>query len=93
MATKLVIEPIFETDIKECSYGFRPKRLHRTAIFTMMQPEIIVFVTERIRQRGTMKCLNKSPSKMISTQVLDNQESLYIYFQHINILTSLRCFS
>ena len=26
MATKLVIEPIFEADFEECSYGFRPKR-------------------------------------------------------------------
>jgi RNA-directed DNA polymerase len=26
MATKLVIEPIFEADFRECSYGFRPKR-------------------------------------------------------------------
>lgn len=26
MATKLVIEPIFEADFKECSYGFRPQR-------------------------------------------------------------------
>jgi RNA-directed DNA polymerase len=25
-ATKLVIEPIFEVDFKECSYGFRPNR-------------------------------------------------------------------
>jgi RNA-directed DNA polymerase len=25
-ATKLVIEPVFEADFKECSYGFRPKR-------------------------------------------------------------------
>lgn len=25
-ATKLVIEPIFEVDFKDCSYGFRPKR-------------------------------------------------------------------
>jgi len=25
-ATKLVIEPIFEADFRECSYGFRPKR-------------------------------------------------------------------
>lgn len=25
-ATKLVIEPLFEADFKECSYGFRPKR-------------------------------------------------------------------
>ena len=26
MATKLVIEPIFEADFQPCSYGFRPKR-------------------------------------------------------------------
>ncbi len=26
MATKIVIEPIFEADFKECSFGFRPKR-------------------------------------------------------------------
>ncbi|MBD2866643.1 group II intron reverse transcriptase/maturase, partial [Paenibacillus sp. IB182363] len=26
MAAKLVIEPIFEADFRDCSYGFRPKR-------------------------------------------------------------------
>jgi RNA-directed DNA polymerase len=26
MATKIVIEPIFEADFQECSYGFRPRR-------------------------------------------------------------------
>jgi RNA-directed DNA polymerase len=26
MATKLVLEPIFEADFEDCSYGFRPKR-------------------------------------------------------------------
>jgi RNA-directed DNA polymerase len=32
MATKLVIEPIFETDFKDFSYGFRPKRDAKGAI-------------------------------------------------------------
>ncbi|MEW9698160.1 reverse transcriptase domain-containing protein [Paenibacillus sp. SI8] len=32
IATKLVLEPIFETEFKECSYGFRPKRDIRGAI-------------------------------------------------------------
>lgn len=32
MATKLVIEPIFEADFKESSYGFRPKRNAHQAI-------------------------------------------------------------
>ena len=26
MATKLVVEPIYEADFRPCSYGFRPKR-------------------------------------------------------------------
>ncbi|MFD2333642.1 group II intron reverse transcriptase/maturase [Cohnella sp. GCM10020058] len=32
MATKIVVEPIFEADFKDCSYGFRPKRSQHGAI-------------------------------------------------------------
>lgn len=32
MAVKLVIEPIFEADFKDCSYGFRPKRSAHQAV-------------------------------------------------------------
>lgn len=32
MATKIVIEPIFEADFKEVSYGFRPKRNQHMAL-------------------------------------------------------------
>jgi len=32
MATKLVIEPIFEADFQENSYGFRPKRNAHQAV-------------------------------------------------------------
>ncbi|MEK4249305.1 group II intron reverse transcriptase/maturase [Paenibacillus sp. FSL W7-1287] len=32
MATKLMIEPIFETDFQESSYGFRPKRSAKQAL-------------------------------------------------------------
>jgi len=35
MATKIVIEPIFEADFKECSYGFRPKRNATQALETI----------------------------------------------------------
>jgi len=31
-ATKLVVEPIFEADFQECSYGFRPKRSPTAAL-------------------------------------------------------------
>lgn len=32
MAVKLVIEPLFEADFLECSYGFRPKRSNQQAV-------------------------------------------------------------
>lgn len=32
MATKLILEPIFEADFRDCSYGFRPKRSAKDAI-------------------------------------------------------------
>jgi len=32
MAAKMVIEPIFEADFQECSYGFRPKRSAQQAL-------------------------------------------------------------
>lgn len=32
MATKLILEPIFEADFQECSFGFRPKRGAKQAL-------------------------------------------------------------
>ena len=32
MAAKLVLEPVFEADFQECSYGFRPKRSAQQAL-------------------------------------------------------------
>lgn len=32
MATKMVLEPIFEADFRDCSFGFRPKRSAKQAI-------------------------------------------------------------
>jgi RNA-directed DNA polymerase len=32
MATKIVIEPVFEADFMDCSYGFRPKRSAKQAM-------------------------------------------------------------
>jgi len=37
MATKMVIEPIFEADFLECSYGFRPKRSATQALEVIRQ--------------------------------------------------------
>lgn len=35
MCCKMVIEPIFEADFEDCSYGFRPKRSAKDAITTI----------------------------------------------------------
>ena len=32
MATVLILEPIFEADFEDCSYGFRPKRSAHQAL-------------------------------------------------------------
>ena len=32
MAAKIAIEPVFEADFRDCSYGFRPKRSARQAL-------------------------------------------------------------
>jgi len=37
MAVKIVIEPIFEADFEECSYGFRPKRDAHQAVGAIRQ--------------------------------------------------------
>lgn len=37
MATKLVLEPIFEADFLECSYGFRPRRSAHQALSAIIK--------------------------------------------------------
>jgi len=37
MATKLVVEPIFEADFRPCSYGFRPQRSATDALETLRE--------------------------------------------------------
>ena len=37
MAVKLVIEPIFEAKLEDCSYGFRPKRDAHQAVGAVRQ--------------------------------------------------------
>ena len=37
MATVLILEPIFEADFEDCSYGFRPKRSAHQALEAIRQ--------------------------------------------------------
>jgi group II intron reverse transcriptase/maturase len=57
MATKMVIEPIFEADFCDCSYGFRPKRDAHMAIGD---------VTRELR-KGKVRVLDADISKYFDT--------------------------
>ncbi len=69
-ATKLVIEPILETNFLDCSYGFRPKRGARQAIeaiqaavslkgqLVVIDADIVGFFNN-IRQRVLLKLLQR----------------------------------
>ena len=46
MACKLVIEPIFEANFLECSYGFRPGRSAQMAILKIVQ--VVSFLKQRV---------------------------------------------
>lgn len=39
MAAKIVLEPIFEADFQECSFGFRPKRSAHDTIRRIRRPQ------------------------------------------------------
>jgi RNA-directed DNA polymerase len=56
-ATKIVIEPIFEADFQQCSYGFRPKRDAHMAVGD---------VTRELR-RGKMEVIDADISKYFDT--------------------------
>jgi len=73
MATKLVIEPIFETNFLKCSYGFRPKRsAHmamraiKSAILVKKQAVVIDADIEKFFDRVDHKILVTLIKKRIS---------------------------
>ena len=53
MATKLVIEPIFEADFQPCSYGFRPKKNATQALEAIREARFVDMGLYRLR--GTVK--------------------------------------
>ena len=69
MATKLVLEPIFEADFCPTSYGFRPGRRAQDAIeevrFFINAPRV-VRVGDRRRRQGLLRA---DPSRLLMEQV------------------------
>ena len=58
-AVKLVIEPIFEADFKECSYGYRPKKSAQQAI-GKLQKELFREIYKPEEKRKTVESIDLS---------------------------------
>ena len=82
MAVKLIIEPIFEADFKDCSYGYRPKRSAHQAIKVLdkeLFPEIYKTENKRkqVKSIDLTDCFNTIPHKeliqIIARRIIDRQ--------------------
>jgi len=79
-AVKLIIEPIFEADFKDCSYGYRPKRGAQEAIGKLgkwLFKDIYAQEKKTIRSIDLKDCFNTIPHKelirIIAQRVIDRQ--------------------
>ena len=82
MAVKLIIEPIFEADFKDCSYGYRPKKsaqqaigeINKTLFKEIYKPED---QRKEIKSIDLTDCFNTIPHKeliqMIAKRIIDRQ--------------------
>lgn len=59
MALKIVIEPIFESGFKECSYGYRPKKSAQQAI-GKLQKELFREIYKKEEERKTVESIDLS---------------------------------
>lgn len=57
MAVKLIIEPIFEADFKDCSYGYRPKRSAHDEIRKL---GVLLFKDIYAQEKKTMQSIDLS---------------------------------
>jgi len=77
MATKMVIEPIFEADFQECSYGFRPRRDAHQAIedvtYELLKGKMKVIDADILRYFDTIphdKLLNEVARRIVDKHIL-----------------------
>jgi RNA-directed DNA polymerase len=79
-AVKLIIEPIFEADFKECSYGYRPKRGahdHLRKLARLLFQDIYATKKKTIESIDLSNCFDTIPHKkllhIIAQRIIDRQ--------------------
>jgi RNA-directed DNA polymerase len=79
-AVKLIIEPIFEADFQECSYGYRPKRSAHDQIRKLSRllfKDIYTKEKKRIESVDFSNCFDTIPHKellqLVARRVIDRQ--------------------
>lgn len=74
-ALKIVIEPIFEADFEDCSYGFRPRRSAQRAALEAYK--LLCFGYHQVIETDIRDCFSSIPHKelldMIAKRVVDGQ--------------------
>jgi len=74
-ALKLVIEPIFEADFEDCSYGFRPKRSARQAALEVRK--LLNFGYKEVIETDIEDCFSSIPHRelldMLAKRVVDGK--------------------
>lgn len=74
MATKMVIEPIFEADFKDCSYGFRPKRNAHQAVAQIRKASRQTFWVVDVDIKGYFDNINQEKlMKLVEMRISDRR--------------------
>lgn len=74
MATKMVIEPIFEADFKDCSYGFRPKRNAHQAIAQIRKASKQAYWVVDVDIKGYFDNINQEKlMKLVEQRISDRR--------------------
>jgi RNA-directed DNA polymerase len=76
MATKMVIEPIFEADFHDCSFGFRPKRNAHQAISKIRKASKKCFWVVDVDIQGYFDNINKTKLMRLVEQRISDRRVL-----------------
>lgn len=73
-ATRLVVEPIFEADFKECSYGFRPSRNAHQAVTAIQKSSRNTFWVVDVDIKGYFDHINHEKlMKLVELRISDGR--------------------
>lgn len=76
MATKMVIEPIFEADFQDCSFGFRPKRNAHQAIARIRKASGKCFWVVDVDIQGYFDNINQKKLMILLEQRISDKRVL-----------------